>query len=139
MRPALGEFVSVAELQLRMEVEVLDLARAPEAPNPFVEESPRHWIEFAELLGAFAEQLSKPLRSRDDLRDYIPTQKLAEAIEKAGLAGIRYPSAMAPGGTNVVLFDPAVADVGASSLVEIVDARIEYQDVPEQKSMAWPA
>lgn len=138
MRPALGEYVSVAELPVRKEVEVLDLTSDPDAINPFVEESLQYWMEFAELLSAFAEQLAKPLRSRDRLEDYLPTQKLAEAIEKAGLAGIRYPSAMAPGGTNVVLFDPAVAEVGASSLVEIVDTRIEYEDVTEQKSMVCP-
>lgn len=136
VRPARGEYVSVAEIRVRNDLEILDLVSDPDPPNPFVEESPRYWIEFAELLSAFAEELAKPLRFRDDVRDYIPSQRLAEQIEKAGLTGIRYPSAMAPGGTNVVLFDPAFADVGASSLVEIVDARIEYRDVPEQKPMA---
>jgi len=139
MRPALGEYVSVAALRVRKEVEVLDLISDPDAINPFVEESLQYWIEFSVFLSVIAKQLATPLRSRDRLQDYLPTQKLAEAIEKAGLAGIRYPSAMAPGGTNVVLFDPVVAEVGASSLVKIVDTRIEYEDVPEQKSMVCPA
>jgi hypothetical protein len=39
-----------------------------------------------------------PLRSRDDPTG-VPSQKLAKLIEEAGADGIRYPSAMAPGGT----------------------------------------
>lgn len=129
MRPARGEYVSVAEILVRKDLQILDLVSSPEALSPFVEEALSYWIDFSQLLSAFAEQLAKPLRSRDDLRDYIPTQKLAETIERAGLAGIRYPSAMAPSGTNVVLFDPSVADAGTSSLVEIVDVRIDYEGV----------
>jgi RES domain-containing protein len=129
VRPALGEYVSVAQAQVRKHLEILDLVSDPDPPNPFTDETVRYWIEFAELLSAFAQQLAKPIRSRDDLRDYVPSQKLAEAIEKTRVAGIRYPSAMNPGGTNVVLFDPAVAEIGASRLVEIVAARVEYREV----------
>jgi hypothetical protein len=85
-------------------------------------------VEFAELLAAFAEELSKPLRSRDDLTDYIPSQKLAELIEAARVDGIRNPSAMEPSGTNVVLFDPSAVHIGTSRLVEIVETTVKYQD-----------
>jgi hypothetical protein len=34
---------------------------------------------------------------------------------------------MAPGGTNVVLFDPSVVNIGASRLVEIVEVKVEYR------------
>ena len=130
VRPALGEYVSVAAIVARTDLEILDLVTEPEWPNPFTDEAVRHWVEVAQLLSAFAHQLRKPLRSRDDLTDYIPSQKLAEFIERNGVVGIRYPSAMALGGTNVVLFDPSIAEVGPSSLVEIVKARVEYREVP---------
>ena len=129
----------MAELRVRKEVEVLNLTSDPDEINPFVNESLQYWMEFSELLSVFAEQLATPLRSRDRLQDYLPTQKLAEAIEKAGLAGLRYPSAMAPGGTNVVLFDPVVAEVDASSLVKFVDTHIEHKAVPEQTPLVWAA
>ena len=70
-------------------------------------------------------ELSRPLRSRDDLTDYIPSQKLAERIQAAGVDGIRYPSAMAPGGTNVVLFDSTLVNIGVSRLVEIIETKVE--------------
>jgi hypothetical protein len=85
--------------------------------------------EFAALLAAFAENLEKPLRYRDDPTDYIPSQKLADLIERAGVDGIRYPSAMFPGGTNVVLFDPKAADIGLARLVEVTETKVSYTDV----------
>jgi hypothetical protein len=82
-------------------LEILDLVTEPEWPNPFTDDAVSYWVEFAGLLAAFAEQLSKPLRSRDDPTDYIPSQKLADLIQTARVHGIRYPSAMVPSGTNV--------------------------------------
>ena len=128
VRPSRGEYVSVAEGHASRDLQILDLATEPKWPNPFTDETVSYWVEFAELLAAFAEQLSMPLRSRDDPTDYIPSQKLAQLIEGAGVDGIRYPSAMAPGGTNVVLFSPSVVDVGTSRLVEIVDIQVKYSD-----------
>jgi len=128
VRPARGEYVSVAEVVAARPLRILDLAGEPTWPNPFTSETVSYWLEVANLLIAFAEQLSAPLRSRDDPSDYIPSQKLAEAIEKARVDGIRYPSAMAPGGTNVVLFDPSVVQIGPSRLVEVTDLHIEYRD-----------
>lgn len=126
VRPARGEYVSVAEVRGAGELEILDLVTEPEWPNPFTDDAVSYWVEFAGLLAAFAEQLSKPLRSRDDPADYIPSQKLAGFIQTARVDGIRYPSAMAPRGTNVVLFDPSVVHIGASRLVEIVEMKVEY-------------
>jgi RES domain-containing protein len=132
VRPARGEYVSVAEIRATKEPKILDLVTEPERPNPFVSKSGvNDWGELDRLLVAFGEQLERPLRARDDLTDYIPSQKLAERIEDSGANGIRYPSAMAPGGTNVVLFDPSVAEIGPSWLVEIVSVQIEYREPDE--------
>lgn len=129
VRPAKGEYVSVAEVSAIKELMILDLVTNPEPPNPFTateEFDVNYWAELNQLLIAFGEQLEKPLRSRDDLTDYIPSQKLAERIENSLADGIRYPSAMEPGGTNVVLFDPSKVEIGPSRLVEIESVHIEY-------------
>ena len=137
VRPARGEYVSVAEVCVAENLEFLDLVTEPEWPNPFTDDAVNYWVEFAGLLSAFAEQLSKPLRSRDDPTDYIPSQKLAELIQKARVDGIRYPSAMAPSGTNVVLFDPLVVHIGTSRLVEVTETNVEYREV-ERESFKKP-
>lgn len=132
VRPANGEYVTVAKIRARRELRILDLASEPNWPNPFTDETANYWIEFSALLVAFAEELGKPLRYRDDPTDYIPSQKLAELIEEMGIDGIRYPSAMVPGGTNVVLFDLSVIEVGESRLVEIVETKVRYQDAEDR-------
>jgi RES domain-containing protein len=134
VRPARGEYVSVAEVRGIRKLEILDLVTEPKWPNPFTDNSVSHRVEIAGLLSALAEQLSMPLRSRDDPTDYIPTQKLVELIQtakingKTRIDGIRYPSAMAPKGTNVVFFDPLVVHIGTSRLVEILETNLEYQE-----------
>jgi len=130
--PARGEYVSVAEVRAARDLEILDLVTEPEWPNPFTDEAVSYWVEFARLLLAFAEQLSMPLRSRDDPTDYIPSQKLAELIQTARVDGIRYPSAMAPSGTNVVLFDSSAVHIGTSRLVEIIETKVEYGEAEER-------
>jgi hypothetical protein len=78
-------------------------------------------------LAAFGEELGRPVRRADNPSDYLPCQKLVGRIRQSGwYDGIRYPSAMAPGGTSIVLFDPAVADIGVSKLVEVGDIRMTY-------------
>lgn len=129
IRPARGEYVSVAEVRAIRELKILDLATEPEWPNPFTDEAVNYEVEFAALLSAFAEDLEKPLRYRDDPTDYIPSQKLADLIERTGVDGIRYPSAMSPGGTNVVLFDTKTVDIGPSRLVEVTETKVSYTDV----------
>jgi RES domain-containing protein len=129
VRPARGEYVSVAPVHPVRELDILDLVSDPEWPNPFTDDNASYRVEFAELLMAFAMELSRPLRARDDPAEYIPSQKLAELIQKAGVDGIRYPSAMEPNGTNVVLFDPSVVRMGASRVVEIAKVGLEYKEV----------
>jgi hypothetical protein len=129
VRPVRGEYVSVAEVLAARELEILDLITEPERPNPFTDDSVTYRVEFAGLLAGFAEELSKPLRSRDDPTDYIPSQKLVQLIQTTSVDGILYPSAMAPRGANIVLFDPSIGHIGPSRLVEIIDARVEYREV----------
>ena len=134
VRPARGEYVSVAKASAIKEVMILDLVTHPEPPNPFTateEFDVNYWAELNQLLVAFGEQLETPLRARDDLTDYIPSQKLAERIENSGADGVRYPSAMEPGGTNIVLFDPSKVEIGPSRLVEIELVHIEYGEPRE--------
>lgn len=127
VRPARGSYVSIAPMTLRREVRILDLAQDAPEINPFVTETLRWDVEIQSLLEAFAEEMSRPLERRDDPTHYAPCQRLADYIRYAGFDGIRYPGALAPEGTNVTFFDPAIADVGESKLVKITDASLKYE------------
>lgn len=127
VRPWRGLLVSVAEIRALRKLRLVDLSKFPPLVNPFTDEYPQYESELVELLVAFGMELSRPLRQTDDVRDYLPCQKLVRRIRESGkYDGMRYPSAMNPGGTNVVIFDPKLVSVGPSKLVQVSDVRIFY-------------
>jgi len=127
VRPWRGLLVSVAQLTVTRNVRLVDLTKSPPPSNPFTDEAPQYERELEELLLAFGEELGRPLRRADDPRDYLPCQKLVHRIRQSGFYdGIRYPSAMAPGGSNVVIFDPDLARIGPSKLIEVLDVGLAY-------------
>jgi RES domain-containing protein len=127
VRPPLGYYVSVGKLRLNQQARILDLTKETDDINPFVTESLRWHVQIRSLLAAFAEEMSRPLERDDDKTHYLPCQKLAEFIRENRYDGIRYPSAVCPGGTNVVLFEPSIADVTGSRLARITELTLEYE------------
>jgi hypothetical protein len=53
---------------------------------------------------------------------------LADYIREAQYDGIRYPSVLSLEGTNVIFFDPGVADVGESKLVRTAETSVRYEE-----------
>jgi hypothetical protein len=128
VRPWRGLLVSVAEMRSVRDLSIVDLSEKPPPSNPFTDGTPAYERELEELLMVFGEELGRPLRRADDADDYLPCQKLVGRIRQSGFYdGIRYPSAMAPRGTNVVLFDPAAVEIGQSRLVEVTKVGIIYR------------
>lgn len=133
IRPWRGVLVSVAEIRTSKTLHLVDLCRPISLSNPFSDEAPQYESELEDLLMAFGTELGRPLRRVDDSRDYLPCQKLVHRIRESGLYdGIRYPSAMAPRGTNVVIFDHTLAQIGPSKIVQISDMEISYGPVEEE-------
>lgn len=124
VRPARGYWVSTCQIRTRKALRLLDLVDGIPRINPFTKESLAWYVEFNELLGRFAEALSTPLARSDDIADYRPSQKLCEYVEQLGYEGVRYPSALAENGVNIVFFDPSQLDVLDSRLVEVTSIRV---------------
>lgn len=70
----------------------------------------------------------EPEYDHRDLSELPVSKSATHIIQKERIDGIIYPSAMDPTGTNVVLFNPTVVQIGPSSLFEIVDMKVQYQD-----------
>jgi RES domain-containing protein len=133
VRPWRGLLVSVAELNIVRDLRLVDLSIPPPPSNPFIDEAPQYELELESLLNAFGEELGRPLRRADDPHDYAPCQKLVRRIRKSGLYdGIRYPSAMVPSGTNLVLFDPKLVKIGPSKVVEVREVGISYGPLEDE-------
>ncbi len=127
VRPPRGFYVSVATVVLKREARIFDLTKEIEQLNPFIGESLGWHVEIRSLLEAFGEEMSRPLERDDDRMHYIPCQKLADFIRDARYDGVRYPSALDPAGTNVVLFDPGIAEVTEPRLVRITESHFDYE------------
>jgi RES domain-containing protein len=128
VRPCRGLLVSVAKIRVKKDLRIVDLTVPLYSPNPFIGESARYELEVLDVLRAFGGELGKPLERADDVSDYRPCQKLAKFIEKSRFDGIRYPSAMAPRGNNVVLFDPSQVKILVPSwLIRVTTTSVDYQ------------
>jgi hypothetical protein len=116
-----GEFATVAQWVTCRPTYIVDFARLPQVPSIFNRERAylRPPIRF---LHSFVREISKPVRAHDDPSvDYVPTQVVAEyirhCIRSCGgepVEGIMYPSAVRPGGTNLVFFPPPPEAAGES-------------------------
>ena len=134
VRPWRGLLVSVAELILSQSLRLVNLSAPPPPSNPFTDEAPQYELELEDLLISFGMELGRPLRRADYPQDYLPSQKLVRRIQGSSLYdGIRYPSAIVPSGTNLVIFDPNLVRIGSSKLVEIGDFEIPYSPFVEEQ------
>ena len=134
VRPARGFLVSVAAQRLKADLRVFGLTKAQEPINPFIDEGETipYWLALDDLLTRMAWALAMPLERDDDKRDYRPSQILAEYAEERGFDGIRYPSAMLRGTTNIVFFNPDTCDFVSSELVKVTEVEVEYTRDPWQ-------
>jgi len=120
--------VSICTVRLRRDARILDLAVERDF-NPFTSGNPKYESEFIELMRGFADEMSRPQQREDDLTHYTPCQKLCDQLADAGIEGIRYLSALYDNGTNVLLFDPTIAEVQGSHLVEIRAVSVEFDEL----------
>jgi hypothetical protein len=133
VRPALGFYVSVAQLTLTRGCRILDLTKELPELNPFVRESISWHVEIHGLLNRLGEEMSRPLERADDKTLYVPCQRLADYIRANRYDGIRYPSALNPGGSSIVFFDPAVAEVREAKLVKVTEVNFNYETDDEPR------
>lgn len=128
IRPAHGEFVSVAKLEVVSDLSLVDLSRKVYFKTPFGVQYLRSVVESYELFNHLGDEFAKPLRHRDDVREYVPTQFFARWAEQHGYDGVRYPSAMSEAGQNLVFFNPSNLKALSSRLVEVTSVNVEYKE-----------
>ncbi len=134
VRPAIGHVLSLGNFRLKRPARIIDLTQPMTMGNPFSAEDSWEAEDTGELLQAFGAELAAPL-SRDDRpgRDYKASQVICRTIRRAGYDGIRYPSAMRSGGTNLVFFDPKIAKLVTARLVVVKALSLAYEDDERMK------
>lgn len=114
-----------AEFQVTRNLTVIDLCQVPPLPSIFDNEH-RDIREGLLFIAHFIESISRPVRKDGNEHvDYVPSQVVSEFFAKAfrdapqgEIHGMVYPSAIQPGGRNLVLFPPNEPFVSFDSVVE---------------------
>ena len=99
---------------IRWELKVLDLCRIPPLPSIF-DDQQRDLREGLLFIEEFVASISQPVRKDGTEHvEYVPSQVVSEYFAKVfrtangePIHGMVYPSAVRPGGQNVVMFPPA--------------------------------
>ncbi|MBR2500732.1 MAG: RES family NAD+ phosphorylase [Clostridia bacterium] len=122
IRPNIGEYVSVASIEVCNRLNMLDLSTdtiIPGTTNPCEIE---HIARCQFLFNLF----KRPYQYRDD---YLITQYISEKIKNHGFDGIKYTSSLYCGGenTNYVIFSYKKCHAIDSKLYKIVANQIVYE------------
>ena len=127
VRPWLGSLVSCAHFNTTRAVKIVDFSVYHD--SGFVlyfsepDASKREEAVWKQIDRAFSE----PTTPADDTADYVPTQLIAELFKNEGLDGIAYKSAFGKKGYNIVLFNPADAELTSCALFEAKSLKFRFE------------
>ena len=132
VRPWLGSLVSCAHFRTTRTLKIVDFS--VHHRSGFVlyfsepDASKREEAVWRQIDRAFSE----PTTAADDTADYVPTHVIAELFKNEGCDGIAYKSAFGKKGYNIVLFDPADAELTSCTLYKAksLNFRFEQSDNP---------
>ena len=127
--------VAIAQFKLTNRVWILDLTSLPELPSIF-DEKQSEARESLMFLTDFVKAISEPItRDGREHIDYVPSQIVSEYFAQVfkqanggTIAGIAYPSAVVPGGRNLVLFPRMTVKGYWDAILKL--ARVEHFDIP---------
>ncbi len=127
VRPWLGSLVSCARFQTTRDLKIVDFSVHHGSGFMFYFSEPdaskREEAVWRQIDRAFSE----PTTAADDTADYVPTQVIAELFRNEGYDGIAYKSAFGKKGYNVVLFDPADAELTSCILFEAKFLKFRFE------------
>lgn len=125
--PSPPEILSVGEFRLKSNLLAVDLTSLPNLPSIFDIDRKQdcHALMF---LRSFVASITKPvIKEGREHVDYVPTQIVSEYIaqmltihEGRHVDAILYPSAVNPGGTNIVLFPPREVLEKWENVIELI-------------------
>jgi len=126
IRPHPGEIVCIAEFKTPETLSLVDLRHPRMTVSPFSLSSENEVAQIRgdlDFLEYFGEELTRPIVPQAAAIEYIPSQYLCEFIKGCGYDGVLYCSSVGEG-SNLALFDPALATTG-----EVMSSKIERVSV----------
>lgn len=81
------------------------------------------------MIQTLQKELSLPIRKRDKLLDYIPTQYISEFIKSLGFDGVEYQSSLKSEGYNIAIFNPEKLECIKTKIYEIKDIKLIHSGI----------
>lgn len=129
VRPWLGSLVSCAHFRTIRDLKIVDFSvHHSSRPMLYYSREPSARERETEVWTQIALAFSKPTTTDDDTADYVPTQVIAEFFKNEGYDGIAYKSAFGKKGYNIVLFNPADADLIRCALFEVEGLKLRFEE-----------
>ena len=127
VRPWLGSLVSCAHFKTTRALKIVDFSVYHHSRSTLYLSEPdpskREEAVWTQIDRAFSE----PTTPADNAADYVPTQVIVELIKNEGFDGIAYKSAFGKKGYNIVLFDPADAELTSCALFEAKSLKFRFE------------
>ncbi|MPQ31247.1 RES domain-containing protein [Clostridium estertheticum] len=126
--------VSVAKINIRKDINIIDFSKIPNYKSPFKyffdnkRKQLKKDYEAISFLISLGGELSKPVNSNKSSLEYIPTQYLTEYILSKGFDGMLFKSSVGEG-NNLIIFNPNDARVVGVELFQVKDIKIKISKV----------
>lgn len=128
VRPWIGSLVSLALLQTRRTLRVVDCTEGAERHPIFIEGEPSAEKRAGAVWSHIARAFREPVTRDDDVASYAATQIIAEVFRNEGFDGLAYRSAFGTDQFNLALFDLDAAELTMCSLHEIRDVELKHAE-----------
>lgn len=131
VKPQLGSLISLATFKITEPMKIVDFSADKKLPIYHTEKGDINLnILFSKLMFQFSEPI---LISEGKAMQYLPTQLIADYARKKGFDGIKYQSALVPGGYNYTIFKshPSNIQFLGSKILLYRQANYAYWDFNE--------
>jgi hypothetical protein len=126
MRPWLQESLTVAIFETQRDINIVICKAGGEDSWGRLAQKPSSRKLDEYVWNDISKAFARPVNREDQDRYYLPTQILAEAFKAEGFDGIAYRSSLERG-TNVVLFDRVVKQIGRGSVYTLKKVRYDFE------------
>lgn len=124
-RASLFDYVTVGEFKLIEDIKILNLRNPKDDPIYWSEiEEIKNYLIYIPFIQTLQKELSLPIRKRDQILDYIPTQYISEFIKSLGFDGVEYQSSLNCEGYNIAIFHPEKFECFKTNVYEIRDIKL---------------
>lgn len=127
VRPWLGSMVSCARFRITRSLRIVNFSVHQDCGFVVYFKEPDASKREDAVWKHIDRSFSEPTTSADDTADYVPTQLIAELFKSEGYDGIAYKSAFGKKGYNIILFDPAVAELTHCTLFEASSLKFGFR------------